>query len=309
MRILTLTYLPEYQFCALIYNSKREIITLVVLAITIVIFGYLVYQINIISFTLNSVLEQNSLFYERISRENSELANLELNNNNNNSGTTASNSISEQLTLNNISSQMASESQNSGSSGSGSSGGSESGGQAVESRPFPYDLIHNAIAADPSTILSVVVRTAIIATLVFVIVKWLGGKGIGQLSPFGLLIVVGLGSAIGDPMLYKEISITQSMAAVIIVVIFFKVIDYLTLKSRRFRDSLEPKPILLVEHGMLVDEGLKKAKLDITEFEAEMRLKGIENVREIKYARLESNGRISFIMRKKMASDDLKGDE
>ncbi len=174
---------------------------------------------------------------------------------------------------------MASESQNSGSSGSGSSWGSESGGQAVESRPFPYDLIHNAIAADPSTILSVVVRTAIIATLVFVIVKWLGGKGIGQLSPFGLLIVVGLGSAIGDPMLYKEISITQSMAAVIIVVIFFKVIDYLTLKSRRFRDSLEPKPILLVEHGMLVDEGLKKAKLDITEFEAEMRLKGIENVR------------------------------
>ena len=293
----------------MIYNSKREIITLVVLAVTIVIFGYLVFQINIISVTLNSLLEQNSLFYERISRENPELANLELNNNNNNSGTTASNSISEQLTLNNISSQMASESQNSGSSGSGSSGGSENGGQAVESRPFPYDLIHNAIAADPSTILSVVVRTAIIATLVFVIVKWLGGKGIGQLSPFGLLIVVGLGSAIGDPMLYKEISITQSMAAVIIVVIFFKVIDYLTLKSRRFRDSLEPKPILLVEHGMLVDEGLKKAKLDITEFEAEMRLKGIENVREIKYARLESNGRISFIMRKKMASDDLKGDE
>jgi uncharacterized membrane protein YcaP (DUF421 family) len=179
----------------------------------------------------------------------------------------------------------------------------------VESRPFPYDLIHNAIAADPSTILSVVVRTAIIATLVFVIVKWLGGKGIGQLSPFGLLIVVGLGTAIGGPMLYIEKSITQSMAAVIIVVIFFKVIDYLTLKSKRFRNSLEPKPVLLVEHGMIVDNGLKKTKLDITEFEAEMRLKGIENVAEIKYARLESNGKIRFIMRKKMASDDLKGDE
>jgi uncharacterized membrane protein YcaP (DUF421 family) len=284
----------------LINNSKREIITLIVLAITIVIFGYIVYQINIISVTLNSVLEQNSLFYEKISRENPELSKLELNNNSN--GGTRSNGISEQLTLSNVSSQIAPESQNSGSSGG-------SGGQAVESRPFPYDLIYNAIAADPSTILSVAVRTAIIATLVFVIVKWLGGKGIGQLSPFGLLIVVGLGSAIGDPMLYKEISIPQAMAAVIIAVIFFKVIDYLTLKSRRFRNSLEPKPILLVEHGSIVDDGLKKAKMDITEFEAETRLKGIEDVREIKYARLESNGRISFIMRKKMESDGFNGDE
>ena len=287
----------------MINNSKREIITLIVLAITIVIFGYLVYQINLISVTLNSVLEQNSLLYERISSENQELPNLQRN-----SSSTSSNGISEQLTLSNASSQMASESE-SRTSGSGGSSDSSSGGQAVESRPFPYDLIHNAIAADPSTILSVVVRTAIIATLVFIIVKWLGGKGIGQLSPFGLLIVVGLGSAIGDPMLYKEISITQAMAAVIIAVIFFKVIDYLTLKSRRFRDSLEPKPILLVEQGSIVDNGLKKAKMDITEFEAEMRLKGIEDVREIKYARLESKGSISFIMTKKMASDDLKGDE
>ncbi|MDN5846150.1 MAG: hypothetical protein L0H53_07735 [Candidatus Nitrosocosmicus sp.] len=108
--------------------------------------------------------------------------------------------------------------------------------------------------------MSVIIRTALIATVVFVIVKWLGGKGIGQLSPFGLLIVVGLGSAIGDPIIYKEISIPQAMATVINAVIFFKAIDYLTLKSRRFRKSLEPKPILLVEYGSIVSDGLKKLR-------------------------------------------------
>ena len=175
-------------------------------------------------------------------------------------------------------------------------------------RTFPYNVIRDAIIPDPSSILSVIIRTAIIATLVFIIVKWLGGKGIGQLSPFGLLIVVGLGSAIGDPMIYKEISIPQAMAAVIIAVIFFKVIDYLTLRSRRFRESLEPKPILLVEHGMIVNDGLKKAKMDMAEFEAEMRLNGLENASEIEYARLESNGKIIFIMRKKMTFDGFEDD-
>lgn len=210
----------------MINNKRSWIIIVIPLAILIVIFGYLVYQTHSISLTLNAILEQTSN-----------------NNAKNNSD------ISELMMFSNISSATTtSESQNSESS---------SGGQGAETRPFPYDLLNNAIAADPSSILSVAVRTAIIATLVFVIVKWLGGKGIGQLSPFGLLIVVGLGSAIGDPMLYKEISIPQAMAAVIIAVIFFKIIDYLTLKSRRFRDSLEPKPILLVDYGLIVKDGLK----------------------------------------------------
>ncbi len=251
---------------------------------------------NSISVTLNAVLEQNSSLYETKTREN--LGLIQIKENSNNNGTNENSNL-EQLVLNNVSSATLSESPETG---------TDSGGQEVNSGTSPYDVIHDAIIPDPSSILSVIIRTAIIATLVFIIVKWLGGKGIGQLSPFGLLIVVGLGSAIGDPMIYKEISIPQAMAAVIIAVIFFKVIDYLTLRSRRFRESVEPKPILLVEQGMIVNDGLKKAKMDVAEFEAEMRLKGLENASEIKYARLESNGKISFIMRKKKTSDGFEDD-
>ena len=183
----------------------------------------------------------------------------------------------------------------SGAGGGGGGGGSGGGGSQAASQ----DPLTSALIPDPSLLLSVIIRTSIIAVLVFIIVKWLGGKGIGQLSPFGLLIVVGLGSAIGDPMIYNEISIQQAMLAVIIAVVFFKVIDYLTLKSKRFRRSIEPNPILLVDFGKIDMDGLEKAKMDREEFEIEMRLAGIENVDEIKFARLEPNGRISFILRNK----------
>jgi hypothetical protein len=283
--------MQAYQFDRLINNSRIWMITVIPLAIMIVIFGYLVYQVNDLSVKLNAALEQDSSSYKAKTRLNSNLLQVEENNSNNG---IIDNSISEQLMLNNVSSETSSESQESG---------IDNGGQNADAGASPYIVIHDALIPDPSSILSVIIRTAIIATLVFVIVKWLGGKGIGQLSPFGLLIVVGLGTAIGDPMIYKEISIPQAMAAVIIAVIFFKVIDYLTLKSRRFRESIEPKPILLAEHGSIVNQGLKRAKMDMAEFEAEMRLSGLEDAREIKYARLESNGKISFIMNKKMTSD------
>lgn len=283
--------MQAYQLDRLINNSRIWMITVIPLAVMIVIIGYLVYQVNDLSGKLNAALEQDSSSYKTKTRENSSLLQVEENNSNNG---TIDNSITEQLMLSNVSSETSSQSQESG---------IDNGGQNANAGDSPYIVIHDALIPDPSSILSVIIRTAIIATLVFVIVKWLGGKGIGQLSPFGLLIVVGLGSAIGDPMIYKEISIPQAMAAVIIAVIFFKVIDYLTLKSRRFRESIEPKPILLVEHGSIVNEGLKRAKMDMEEFEAEMRLSGLEDAREIKYARLESNGKISFIMNKKMTAD------
>ncbi len=262
----------SYKLDRLIYNSKIWVIIVLPPTIMIVMFGYLVFQVNNISVTLNAVLEQNSTFYETKSTENLELPQVEEDSNNNG---TNSNSISEQLLVNNISSTTSSQSQRSGIDSSDS-------GQNMSSGTSPFKIITDALVPEPSSILSVIIRTAIVATLVFIIVKWLGGKGIGQLSPFGLLIVVGLGSAIGDPMIYKEISIPQAMAAVIIAVVIFKVIDYLTLKSRRFRESIEPKPILLVEHGSIVNEGLKKAKMDMADFETELRLRGLEDASEIK---------------------------
>jgi uncharacterized membrane protein YcaP (DUF421 family) len=238
-------------------------LTIIGLALVISFFGYQLYQLN----HNLSILKSNLVLSQETNPNGDNQASQEANNN----------EVSEQ---------------NEEGSGAGGEG-------ASDSQTASQDPITSAFIPDPSSLLSVIIRTSIIALLVFVIVKWLGGKGIGQLSPFGLLIVVGLGSAIGDPMIYNEVSIPQAMVAVIIVVIFFKIIDYLTLRSKRFRESVEPNPILLVDHGQISKIGLEKAKMDKEEFKVEMRLAGIENENEIKFARLEPNGKISFILRNK----------
>ena len=260
--------------------------------VVVSVFGYQIYQIN-------NNLAILLLNQERI-RNGEGLFNQQIGTN------TSSNRITystQPMSISNSSSvQGESTEQNIGQSGAGEGSG---GGGGSESQTKSQDPILGALLPDPSSILSVIFRTSIIALLVFVIIKWLGGKGIGQLSPFGLLIVVGLGSAIGDPMIYNEISIPQAMMAVIVAVVFFKIIDYLTLKSKKFREKVEPNPILLVDYGQISKDGLQKAKMDIEEFEIEMRLAGIENVNEIKFARLEPNGRISFILRVKEKNKNI----
>ena len=273
------------------------IITIVILIIVVSFLGYQIYQLNN-NFSL--LKSSSSINGEKISSANN-VPGQQSSLNSNETQFSQPLSFYNTLSLGNqLSEQSGQQSGTGGGQGQGSQAGQ--GGQGGQGGGFQSAIqnpITSALIPDPFSLLSVILRTSIIALLVFVIVKWLGGKGIGQLSPFGLLIVVGLGSAIGDPMIYNEISIPQAMMAVIIAVVFFKIIDYLTLKSKRFRESVEPNPILLVDHGQIDKVGLKKAKMDKEEFEIEMRLAGIEDVNEVKFSRLEPNGRISFILRSK----------
>jgi uncharacterized membrane protein YcaP (DUF421 family) len=160
-------------------------------------------------------------------------------------------------------------------------------------------ILENAFSAEYNLIFSIIVRTIIVTFLILFIIRWLGNKGLGQLTTFELIILVGLGSAVGDPMIYEdEISIPQAFTAIIIVVILFKVFDYFTMKSTRFSKLTVPEAILLVKDGQMLDNGLHRARIDDREFESYMRLHGIEDISDVRLSYLEVNGQVSFIKKR-----------
>jgi uncharacterized membrane protein YcaP (DUF421 family) len=163
---------------------------------------------------------------------------------------------------------------------------------------IPDNFVETAFNTDYDLIISVIFRTVIVTVLILFIIRWLGNKGLGQLTTFELLIVVGLGSAIGDPMIYiSEMSIPQAITSVVIVVILFKLLDYVTMKSKKFSKLTVPNAILLVKDGKYVEGGLKKAKIDEREFESYMRIHGVEYVSDVRLSYLEVNGQVSIIKR------------
>jgi uncharacterized membrane protein YcaP (DUF421 family) len=161
---------------------------------------------------------------------------------------------------------------------------------------FLEQFLNEAILSSPEIIFSVILRTLIVTLLILTIIRWLGNKGIGQLNSFELLIIIGIGSIIGDPMVYtQEISIPQAISAVVIIVVIFKGIDYVTSRSKRFTRILVAQPVQLVKDGKYVVSGLKKARISDDEFKSLMRLNGIKKLDEVKESYLEMNGQVSFI--------------
>jgi uncharacterized membrane protein YcaP (DUF421 family) len=75
------------------------------------------------------------------------------------------------------------------------------------------------------------------------------------------------------------------------------VVSYLVFRFRRVRPLFEPEPLILVEDGKLIDRNLRRERLTSEEVAAEARLQQIPSLADVRWAVLETNGKISFIPR------------
>jgi len=74
-------------------------------------------------------------------------------------------------------------------------------------------------------------------------------------------------------------------------------VSYLTMKSIILRRIFMGRPTILMENGRFVYKNLKRVKMDINDFLETARIAGYFDVSKIKYALMEANGKISFMLK------------
>ncbi len=144
-----------------------------------------------------------------------------------------------------------------------------------------------------SFIPEIMLRTLLMYLIVLVSLRLLGKRGVKQLSVFELVVIIGLGSAAGDPMFYKEVGIVSAIAVFFVVIIAYKITSYFVNRSKKFETLLEGKPTRLIEDGKFSLSNFKKETLAQDEFFAELRLKSVAHLGQVQLAIIETNGSIS----------------
>ncbi len=146
---------------------------------------------------------------------------------------------------------------------------------------------------DWSFLLETVLRTAIMFFVIIFGLRILGKRGVKQLSVFELVVIIGLGSAAGDPMFYKDVGIIPAMVVFTMIISLYSIITYLIGKSKKFEQLVEGKPICLIDNGVFCIQDLKKESLGEDEFFAELRLRNVSQLGQIEKAIEEISGEIS----------------
>ena len=147
-----------------------------------------------------------------------------------------------------------------------------------------------------SFLLEVALRAAIMFILVFTTLRLMGKRAVKQLSVLELLIIISLGSAAGDPMIYSEVGILGALAVFIVALLFYGLVMRLMTHSEKMEAVLEGKPIYIIRDGKAAKESIEHSELAMDEFLAALRSRQILHLGQIKAGVLETHGEVSLLL-------------
>ena len=139
----------------------------------------------------------------------------------------------------------------------------------------------------------VVFRSVIMFTVLLLTLKLTGKRGVKQLSVFETVIIIALGSAAGDPMFYEDVGIVPAIMVFTVIIIMYRLVTWLTGKSKKFEEFIEGKTECLINDGKFSISTFEKESLAQDEFFSELRIKSVEHLGQIKFAYLETSGEVS----------------
>ncbi len=142
----------------------------------------------------------------------------------------------------------------------------------------------------------IAVRILMLIALLLLVVHILGKRGQQNLSPMQQLLMVALGSAAGDVMLYPEISIGYAAMVLVGVTGLTIAIEKSASHSRKFRDYLESRPCVLVQDGEIDMATLKRERTTRRELYAILRQNGARALSQVELAILEVTGEITVVL-------------
>lgn len=147
--------------------------------------------------------------------------------------------------------------------------------------------------APPLFLLEIVFRIAIIWPWTMILLRWIGGRSVSQLSLVEFLLVIALGSAVGDSLFVPEVPLLHAMLAILVLVCLDKAVDLTIRRYRLAKSLIDGLPVEVVRDGTILTAGLLDMKIGSLELMELLRLKGVENLGSIRRAYLEPSGQIS----------------
>lgn len=143
--------------------------------------------------------------------------------------------------------------------------------------------------------ITAVVRTVILYLLIIVGIRLMGKRQIGQLEPSELVLSLLIADLAAVPMQDFGIPLLMGVIPILTLLCLSTILSVLTVKSIRFRALLCSRPSIVVQDGQILIKEMVKNRFTVDELMEELRGAGITDLSSVKYAVLETTGRISVL--------------
>lgn len=139
------------------------------------------------------------------------------------------------------------------------------------------------------------IRTIILYIVVIFALRLMGKRQIGELSPSELVVTILISDLAAIPMQDPGISIFNGIIPILSLLCLEIIISTILLKSKLARKVFVGSNSILIDNGKINQKEIRRMRITVDELVEELRLKDFPDISFVKYAILETNGKISVI--------------
>ena len=160
----------------------------------------------------------------------------------------------------------------------------------------PFGGVDWAGAFMPDTpLLEILVRGTCIYLGLFFLLRFILRRESGTLGVTDVLVIVLIADAAQNGMADNYSSITDGLLLVAVIIGWSWALDALSYRFRWVERVIRPGPLPLVHDGRLLRRNLRRELITDDELASQLREQGVQDLREVRAAHMEPDGRISVI--------------
>jgi uncharacterized membrane protein YcaP (DUF421 family) len=138
-------------------------------------------------------------------------------------------------------------------------------------------------------------RTILGFLLLLLLTRMLGKKQLSQMTFFTYITGIALGNIAGDMVVHRDIKVTDGIIGLTLWALLDIGIEHISLKSSKARVLLDGEPTIVIKNGKILEKAMASSKLNMDDLSMLLRDKNVFSVREVEYAILEPNGKLSVL--------------
>lgn len=146
--------------------------------------------------------------------------------------------------------------------------------------------------------ISILFRTIIIYTLISAALRFMGKRQIGELEVGELVTALLLSEVASIPIDDPDTPILFAVIPISLIAACEVLLSFAKNRFPALKRLLDGKPSLLILRGKIRQKELRELRISAEELLGELRLQSVTAISDVAYATLESNGKLSVILKK-----------
>jgi uncharacterized membrane protein YcaP (DUF421 family) len=143
--------------------------------------------------------------------------------------------------------------------------------------------------------MDIVIRAFAAYLFILFLMRVTGRRELSSMEPSDLILLVVIGDLVQNGVTQSDMSITGVVLAASTFGVLAVATSWLVFRSRRAKSVIEGEPLIVVEDGKPVERNLRHERMTIDDLMDEARGQQIDSLDKIRWAVIESSGKVSFI--------------